>query len=957
MRQKILFCSVTLSFLAVLSLFSGCSVLSEQKSGNGDYAITGTVVDKDSNPVSGVEISVGGISDTTGSNGSYKLKGLGKNTVTLSAKKSGYTLVPNFSYAGELVSGSDVNVGAAAVGGTVSGVDFIAVAGGSLTISDIQGSGAESPLKGSEVQGITGVVTMVMNKAPHWNYNNPDLSGDDAPQYVGGDGFFIEALPDERDYTGLKSNGIFINTHDDAYTDSKWKDGIPTDLQAGDVVTVSGTVTENRQLDRYNSTDGSLTRTEIDADVVLRVYDGSTPRTVDYPLGVLVTYSETAAATYKAKTYTYNDVEYHAEARVMPYDVDSGAPMQEAIDVLESMEGMVIRIENPLVVGATYYNLTSVLADGGKDESGSYFRTFNEDWSGNVIRENPDTGYQDYNEETLFVDYQPADWSAYKSSLAQIGDTLIDSTSEMIFRGVLDYTCDSIYMAHPLNNKSTCYIQSSSANYVTPFYTRYDTASITDLAGETVPNQGWSFDNSTQWYLKLGADAFTNVSQSAVETGMTDQKSYTSSSSSNGANVKKWRTGTTATSSFDASSIFTPSWTDNSSTTLGNTDATSLTVASFNLENYEAQGGSYAKDEDVALVIKNNLLYPDVLVVVEMGDDVETPQIYANQDNSYAPKDGVVTAVRNFSGIIDDITANGGPHYEFRCVDPKEQDSGGKPGVNIRVGFMYNTERVEFVDNGLVSNYYANTHDESGNLLDEEDWPVQTANDNVQGWTLAEANSIPYKGSDGHAHLTQSPGYIQDSYFNHSRRPLAGEFRVKDADGNVITDADGNPENFFVVACHLGSKRGDYSLYGNIQPPLLLSESKRNGQAQAVHDFVQKLLSADKNARVVVAGDMNDFAFGTPMKVLTGTLGGNQILYSLVEELMPDTEQFSYSYQGNMQELDHIYVTSALWDKAASATWSDVCFIPHINSMFTRNNHYNLSDHDPAIINIPGAFE
>ena len=100
-----------------------------------------------------------------------------------------------------------------------------------------------------------------------------------------------------------------------------------------------------------------------------------------------------------------------------------------------------------------------------------------------------------------------------------------------------------------------------------------------------------------------------------------------------------------------------------------------------------------------------------------------------------------------------------------------------------------------------------------------------------------------------------------------------------------------------------------------------------------------------------------DGVYGGSMKVLTGALGGNQILYSLVEELMPDTEQFSYSYQGNMQELDHIYVTSALWDKAASATWSDVCFIPHINSMFTRNNHYNLSDHDPAIINIPGAFE
>mgnify|MGYP002624056194 FL=1 len=932
-------------------LLAACSVFSDAKSGSGDYTITGTVLDKSGNAVSGVKISAGGVSDETGSDGSYKLKGLERTTVSLSAEKSGYTLVPQFSYAGELVSGSAVNVGAAAVNGTVSGIDFTAVEGGALTIADIQGSGAESPLKGSSVEGITGVVTLIMNKAPHWNYNNPDLSGDDAPQYVGSDGFFIEALPDERDYSGAKSNGIFINTHDDAYTDSKWLDSIPTDLQAGDVVTVSGTVEEVRQLDRYNSTDGSLTRTQIKADTVLRVYDGDTARTAAYPLGVLVTYSQSASDTYKAKTYTYNGETYNAESRVMPYDVDAVAPLQEAIDVLESMEGMVIRIENPLVVGATYYNLTSVLADGGKDESGNYFRTFNEDWMGNVIRENPTTGYQDYNEEVLFVDYQPADWSAYKSSIPQIGDTLIDANSDAVFRGVLDYTCDSIYMAHPLNNKSACYIQSSSANYVTPFYTRYDSESITDLAGETVPNQKWGFSNESQWYLKLDADAFTTVSQSAVETGMTDQKSYTSSSSSNGANIKKWRTGTSSSSAFDASSVFTPLWSASSSPATGNTDLTSLTVASFNIENYEAQGGSYAKDVDVALVIKNNLLYPDVLVVVEMGDDVETPQTYANQDNSWAAKDGVVTAVRNFSGIIDDITSQGGPQYEFRCVDPKEQDSGGKPGVNIRVGFMYNTERVAFVDRGLPSNYYANTHDENGDLLDEDDWPVQTANDAAQGWVLAETASVPYRGDDGSAHLTQSPGYIQNSYFSHSRRPLAGEFVVLDSDGNE-TD-----QNFFVIACHLGSKRGDYSLYGNVQPPLLLSESKRNGQAQAVHDFVQKLLSADSGARIVVAGDMNDFAYGTPMKVLTGVRGGSQILYSLVEELMPDTEQFSYTYQGNMQELDHIYVSASLWQKVSGSSWKDVCFIPHINSMFTRNNHYNLSDHDPAIINIPGAFD
>ena len=72
-----------------------------------------------------------------------------------------------------------------------------------------------------------------------------------------------------------------------------------------------------------------------------------------------------------------------------------------------------------------------------------------------------------------------------------------------------------------------------------------------------------------------------------------------------------------------------------------------------------------------------------------------------------------------------------------------------------------------------------------------------------------------------------------------------------------------------------------------------------------------------------------------------------------------------------MQEIDHIFVTKNVYEKMKASgavelhkeldykthtNWNMFCFIPHINSMFTRNNHVNLSDHDPDIIRIPNAF-
>ena len=39
------------------------------------------------------------------------------------------------------------------------------------------------------------------------------------------------------------------------------------------------------------------------------------------------------------------------------------------------------------------------------------------------------------------------------------------------------------------------------------------------------------------------------------------------------------------------------------------------------------------------------------------------------------------------------IAAAGGPHYEYRQIDPVHDEDGGEPGGNIRVGFLFRTDR------------------------------------------------------------------------------------------------------------------------------------------------------------------------------------------------------------------------------------------------------------------------
>ncbi|MGI8879222.1 MAG: endonuclease/exonuclease/phosphatase family protein [Jatrophihabitans sp.] len=310
-----------------------------------------------------------------------------------------------------------------------------------------------------------------------------------------------------------------------------------------------------------------------------------------------------------------------------------------------------------------------------------------------------------------------------------------------------------------------------------------------------------------------------------------------------------------------------------------------LSVATYNVENL-APSDPASKFAALAAGVVTNLTAPDVIAVEEV------------QDNDGATDDGVVAADQTLLKLTAAIAAAGGPQYSWREIDPVNDKDGGQPGGNIRVVFLFNADRVSFVDSGHA--------------------------------TSTSATGVVNYG--GQPYLTQSPGRIAptDPAWDSSRKPLAGQFLF-------------HGRSVIVVANHFDSKLGDQNADGRYQPPARSSEVQRQQQAKLVHDFTQSVLKINKDATVVVAGDLNDYQFSPALQVLkTGTASprGKEILTDLITTL-PTNQQYTYVYDGISQTLDHLLVTAG----AGKVKYQVV----HINSEFTGQT----SDHDPQLVRIP----
>ncbi|WP_326795237.1 endonuclease/exonuclease/phosphatase family protein [Streptomyces sp. NBC_01808] len=303
-----------------------------------------------------------------------------------------------------------------------------------------------------------------------------------------------------------------------------------------------------------------------------------------------------------------------------------------------------------------------------------------------------------------------------------------------------------------------------------------------------------------------------------------------------------------------------------------------LAVATYNVENLSARDGA-AKFDRLARALVDGLASPDIVALQEV------------QDDNGATNDAVTSADATLRKLTEAIAAAGGPAYEWRQLDPADDADGGQPGGNIRVAFLYDPERVSFTDRP------------GGDATT----PVRVTDD---GGTPA---------------LSASPGRIApgDAAWNDSRKPLAGEFTFR---GRTV----------FVVANHFNSKGGDQGLDSRFQPPARGSEEQRIAQAALVNGFVQDVLAVDREAGVVVAGDINDFPFSPAVARLTE----DRALVDLVNEL-PRDQRYGYVFNGNSQVLDHILASPAL---AARAEYD----IVHLNAEYADQ----ASDHDPSVVRL-----
>ena len=201
-----------------------------------------------------------------------------------------------------------------------------------------------------------------------------------------------------------------------------------------------------------------------------------------------------------------------------------------------------------------------------------------------------------------------------------------------------------------------------------------------------------------------------------------------------------------------------------------------VSIATFNVENL-AGNEPDAKYNTLAGMIVNNLAAPDIVSLEEI------------QDNNGATNDSVVDANVTLDRLVAAIAAAGGPAYSYRQINPVDDQDGGQPGGNIRVGFIFRTDRgLAFVD--------------------------RPGGDSTTPVAVVA-------GPNGRE-LSASPGRVApgEPAWNASRKPLAAEFTY-------------NGHKLFVITNHFNSKGGDQGLFGPQQPPVLSSEVQREPAGDA----------------------------------------------------------------------------------------------------------------------------
>ncbi len=192
----------------------------------------------------------------------------------------------------------------------------------------------------------------------------------------------------------------------------------------------------------------------------------------------------------------------------------------------------------------------------------------------------------------------------------------------------------------------------------------------------------------------------------------------------------------------------------------------------------------------------------------------------------------------------------------------------------------------------------------------------------------------------------------KDDNFLYDRPPFLLRAAIKDPKTN-------QPLEFAVIVNHLKSLRGY-----NDDKDAPFVRLKKKLQAEFLAKYVAERLKANPNERITLVGDFNAFQFNDGITDIIGTLKGtpaakDAVLNASEDLLNPDltdlvdlikaNQQYSYSFDGNAQILDHFLVSPAMKKHLAGFGYArlNADFPETYRNDATRVERF--SDHDAAI--------
>ncbi|KAM5533600.1 hypothetical protein V8D89_012713 [Ganoderma adspersum] len=329
--------------------------------------------------------------------------------------------------------------------------------------------------------------------------------------------------------------------------------------------------------------------------------------------------------------------------------------------------------------------------------------------------------------------------------------------------------------------------------------------------------------------------------------------------------------------------VSTPSSVIPPATIVPSKDECTITLGDYNIENM-APTSSHMPT--VANHIANFLNTPDLMFVQEV------------QDNSGPTDDGVVIANLTLTNLSNAVQSagNASAAYNFTEISPVNDQDGGEPGGNIRVAYLFNNAKFNLVPGSPA-----------GGALDA---------------------TAPQNGTDG-VTLTFNPGRIDptNAAWNSSRKPLVAHWETPSG------------TRFFTVNLHLTAKLGGTSTQGDARPPINAGVDQRTSQIKTVATFVKSLLKLDSNANIIVAGDCNEYAqTRSVFAAFDGLLTEVDVAANI-----PDVERYTYLFDQNAEQLDHMFVSPAIAARGGIAVEH-----VHVNN-WAPSLSVRASDHDPSV--------